>query len=110
MVTLTNGVSFELVTGVCCFISFSNAIYAGSGKTTRITININSTGAKNLTIDRGTNEASYSSNNYPKRYGIYYITQVNEITGNALYTYNGTNYITPIISYTTYVDYSDYSD
>ena len=47
-ITLTNGVSFSLVEGACCFVLFTNAL-ANTDHTDRyLTLNINSTGAKNL--------------------------------------------------------------
>lgn len=43
--TVTNGVSFELVSGACCFINFT----AASSRTANVsTLNINSTGSKTL--------------------------------------------------------------
>ena len=49
IVTLTNGVSFSLVAGATCLISFSNKLAnTGSSSGTTVTINVNSTGAKTM--------------------------------------------------------------
>ena len=44
VITRTNGVSFSLVAGACCIVSFSNSPSQGKQAPT---MNINSTGAKN---------------------------------------------------------------
>ena len=46
--TITNGVSFSLVAGACCYIKFSNKLYTASD--TKISLNINSTGAKEISL------------------------------------------------------------
>ena len=58
VIMLTNGVSFELVAGACCLVTFNNHIVGHI--TSSPTLNINSTGAKTLR-SAGTHE--YSSYN-----------------------------------------------
>ena len=45
---MTNGVSFSLVAGACCFIKFSNKVSSSQDAT--ISLNINSTGAKSISL------------------------------------------------------------
>lgn len=54
--------SFALVAGACCVLSFSNAVWSGSTPTS-VTLNINSTGAKSFTTIR----QSSGSGNYGYR-------------------------------------------
>ena len=47
---MTNGVSFSLVAGACCLLGLSYKLNSDdSTSTTKLTLNINSTGAKQLT-------------------------------------------------------------
>ena len=91
----TNGVSFSLVAGACCIVVFSNTLWKDSSASS-VTININSTGAKQFTSyskkslgSDGTQwNASYLAYNYPP-----------------LFVYNGSKYMVQIT-----MPYGDYSD
>ena len=100
--TITNGVSFSLVAGACCYVMFTNAI-AGKNSKLNWTLNINSTGAKAAAWYHGLAGVDAVMSNAHGEYT--YI-----IVRNPLFVYNGTYYL-PIgeFDYAYYNDYADYS-
>lgn len=99
---MTNGVSFELVAGACCFIKMTNIVTMSGAKWT---LNISSTGAKNVVAYNlsGTynnlNVVQASSN---------HVTQSPTLPLLMWVVYNGSTYATTSnMVYMTYPDYSD---
>ena len=98
---MTNGVDFALVDGACCLVKFSNS---GSHKSVgSFTLNINSTGAKNIlayhsSMTSGQFQNTYSTNG-----------QYNGWSGplplRVMFCYDGSSYVTG--STRTYADYND---
>ena len=89
--TQTNGVSFSLVAGACCYVHFSNNPY-GTSKSQ--SLNINSTGAKSISHEvsiKGEADNNYKSDSY---YPL-----------STLFVYNGSSYLTSRSSH-----YGDYND
>lgn len=83
---MTNGVSFSLVAGAVCWIYFSNGLNGGdSSGTTGWTMNLNSTGAKNINYRTYYNgkarESTHSFGNGTS-------------TGSLLFCYSGSVYYT----------------
>lgn len=97
--TITNGVSFELVAGTICIITFTNKC---NYITASATLNINSTGAKPLRPETDIwNRYETSSYSNDKRMG-------GAATKQGLVMYSGSKYITTsTFEHTTYMDYSD---
>ena len=89
---ITNGVSFSLVVGACCAIKFSSDPY-DSNKS--YTMNINSTGAKSISLN------NYSFNTYYS--GGRYMNPASNYAN--IYIYTGSNYIHNAPR--TYNDYGD---
>ena len=94
--------------GALCVLRFSNTICRGSVAATNITLNINSSGAKNVVYDMGVAPQSYGTN--PYRRGLVTVTIRHEIPSLAWYIYSGSEYMTALIETHAYSDYSDYSD
>ena len=90
MEILTNGVSFSLVDGACCIINITNNIYKNRASTT-ITMNVNSTGAKNISgvfgLARDGNQGDGTA------YSIGALTQTHFVPTTGLYFYISGNYI-----------------
>ena len=108
--TKTNGVSFSLVAGACCFIAFTHAGGKSQYFPSNSTVNINSTGAKYIsavmyyysegTRQRTLNSDAVTSISIPCPYDI----------ARCIWVYDGTRYV-PINAYNTMNDrYDDYSD
>ena len=95
-ITKTNGVSFSLVAGACCIVRFSGSLVKSGSDSVAISLNINSTGAKNV--------ETVALNKH-----------ISEVTGN--YRWNNALAVSPVVAYTgsTYIigmtgNYRDYSD
>ena len=58
---LTNGVSFSLVDGACCVVRFSNPAMHTDSRVINYTLNINSTGDKNMYSIAGKIDGFYIS-------------------------------------------------
>lgn len=113
----TNGVSFSLVAGAICLVTFSYAIKSPKASTNAgsWTLNINSTGAKNFigyayyrnfsgstVTSEGWN--TYSSSDTKNGYSPGKVKI-------QLFLYTGANFVTPSGDYTTeYWTYTDYWD
>lgn len=94
--------SFALVAGACCFVKMSNVTTLGGGKWT---LNINSTGAKNVT-------AYYLSGTYTNLYIGQASSNHNTLSPTLpllmWLVYDGSIYVTTTNNaYLTYPDYSD---
>lgn len=106
----TNGVSFELVTGACCFIAFTHAGGKSNQFLANSTVNINSTGAKYISAvkygySEGIRQYTYNSDG-----GTAYFDPRPYDIARCIWVYDGTRYV-PINAYNTMQDiYSDYSD
>ena len=100
-ITVTNGVNFALGTGNVCIVYFSNAIARtySDDKSTNITINIGSTGAKEF-------RARYSTTNGHTERNVTSSWAIGNST--LLLMYSGTYYYTPSYGYThSYDDYHE---
>ena len=102
---MTNGVSFALVAGACCVVHINNNTYTKSY--TKITLNINSTGAKDVQLQT---EAWSSQYQTPDRGSIVSLTQYYAVSKCQLFIYDGSVYIAPRSTFAAYNDYGDYSD
>ena len=97
---LTNGVSFSLVAGACCYVMFTNGMASKNSKL-QWTLNINSTGAKVAAWHAGlAGVSTYISN------ATSYRTYIQN--KNPLFVYSGTYYL-PIGEFNT-SNYTDYED
>ena len=124
LIQITNGVSFSLVAGACCYIDMSKPFYAPKADTNvgAWTMNINSTGAKyykgklhkivlsDWSYDGG---SSIKSNTYTSYYSsdtTYGYRPMN--TGQFIFLYDGTYYvvITTNGATTDRWSYNDYGD
>ena len=88
---MTNGVSFSLVAGACCYVHFSNDPY---GTLKSVSLNINSTGAKSISHEVTIAGDSINTN---KSFTYYPLS--------TLFVYNGSSYLTGKSSH-----YGDYAD
>ena len=102
MTILTNGVSFSLVAGACCFVKMSNVV---TNTGIQWTLNINSTGAKNVIAY----ELSGAWNNLSiVQASSASTTQSPSLPLLMWLIYNGSTYLsTSNTVYTTYPDYTD---
>ena len=112
--TITNGVSFSLVAGACCYIVFLKAI-TPKNSNLKWTVNINSTGAKYYRTRSTIYEAYFSwehrSDNTYQIYTDAFKNAHNVIkptTSNELFIYDGSYYVS-CGGFTT-ASYSDYND
>lgn len=96
--TQTNGVSFSLVAGAICGVYFSNSV---EQKT--VTLNINSTGAKNFYGGRSTWGSNVISGNSNSNYTTLYDTARYSIV-----VYTGSSYYGTSSIWASY--YQDYQD
>lgn len=95
----TNGVSFSLEAGACCYVKFSNVHHALDLYSK--TLNINSTGAKTISMYYYTAKfPGEGSAGHPGSQG----------SNDILFVYSGSNYSYSGAWYfkNTYSDYSDY--
>ena len=95
--------SFSLVDGAVCIVTFSTTLYRGSQYSTVITLNINSTGAKQMQIG----SSIYLSSSKPIRSGSTTLTQRHETPATQLFLYNGSVYYVYRPGVGEYDDYSD---
>lgn len=95
MTILTNGVSFTLVAGAVCFVKFSKGHEVNyiAGKT----LNVSSTGAKNITIPTG----GYNGNTAA---GAFSVPSSLGLTRDFLFIYTGSEYAVPLSANVTYAD------
>ena len=91
------------MTGAVCIVTFSSKIYRGSSYSTVITLNINSTGAKQIQVGGSV----YTSGYEPLRGYTSTITQRHEVPATQLYLYNGSVYYVYRPGTAEYDDYSD---
>lgn len=112
--TITNGVSFSLVAGACCYIVFSKAI-TPKNSTLKWTVNINSTGAKYYRAKSHVYESNfaweYRSDNTYQVYTEAFKSDASVVkptTSNELFIYDGSYYVS--CGGYTKASYSDYSD
>ena len=101
--TQTNGVSFDLVTGSICIVTFSNKLFRGSQYTTVITLNVNSTGAKQMQVGGNLYMSSWT----PVRGANVTLTQRHETSATQLFLYNGSVYYVYRPGAGEYDDYAD---
>ena len=94
---MTNGVSFELVAGACCFVVFNSATYTNAADYASVTLNINSTGAKKF--------SNYQLRYNGRSYMSYEGPAVIELSRSGIISYNGSTYLGLV--YAVYGDYGD---
>lgn len=102
VIMLTNGVSFSLVAGACCFVKMSN-IVTKTG--IQWTLNINSTGAKNV--------IAYKLSGTWNNLSIIQASSASTTQSPSLpllmwLIYDGSTYLST--SNTVYMTYPDYTD
>ena len=101
--TITNGVDFSLATGSICIVTFSTKLFRGSSYATVITLNINSTGAKQIQVGGRTYFSSWN----PVRSANITVTQRHETSATQLFLYNGSVYYVYMPGVAEYDDYAD---
>ena len=95
--------SFSLVTGAICIVTFSTKLYRGSDYSTAITLNINSTGAKQIQVGGVLTYSSWE----PVRTANITVLQYHEMPATQLFLYNGSVYFVYRPSVASYDDYID---
>ena len=112
---VTNGVSFKLVAGATCFVYYKYKLGTTSAWNEQThnawTLNISSTGAKNVTAYAlsGNSTTKLSSANKGTSSGDHWVSDTTITDSMAqIHLYDGTAYV--VYKMYRYGDYSDYSD